>query len=289
MPRRCHHQFARPRNRIYSNVPQSITTTTESLQPPSRQLFQNFQLSPSPPSPRDLLNTVLHTMSLPLALLFQPGHDAYHQSGSRLHDRSLTTCWSWESYDHRLVAGHLPSTWCRRNPLVIGVHAVTTEHSTVSLPPTGIQYHISRISPFHSTAPASSRRLIWFGHTIRARRHPQDGCHYPIRTLRVSTHAIRSSQRCANLPTFYRSGLRRLPYCYQYIDDLLVASDSPEEHQQHLRQVLQRLSEHGIIINPSKCEFGITELDFLGYRVSSQGIQPLQERVKAVKDFPTPM
>ena len=37
----------------------------------------------------------------------------------------------------------------------------------MSLPPTGIQYHICRISPFHSTAPASSRRLIWFGHTIR--------------------------------------------------------------------------------------------------------------------------
>ena len=83
--------------------------------------------------------------------------------------------------------------------------------------------------------------------------------------------------------------LRGLPYCYAYIDDLLVASDSPEQHQQHLRQVLQRLSEHGIIINPSKCEFGVTELDFLGHRVSSQGIQPLQERVKAVKDFPTPM
>ena len=69
---------------------------------------------------------------------------------------------------------------------------------------------------------------------------------------------------------------------------LLVASNSPEQHQEHLHQVLQRLSEHGIIINPSKCEFGVTELDFLGHRVSSQGIQPRPERVKAVKEFPTP-
>ena len=82
--------------------------------------------------------------------------------------------------------------------------------------------------------------------------------------------------------------LRGLPYCYAYIDDLLIASNSPEEHQQHLRQVLQRLCDHGIVINPSKCEFGVKELNFLGHRVSSQGIQPLPERVKAVTDFPTP-
>ena len=82
--------------------------------------------------------------------------------------------------------------------------------------------------------------------------------------------------------------LRGLPYCYAYIDDLLIASNSPEEHKKHLRQVLDRLSEHGIIINPSKCKFGVKELNFLGHRVNSQGIQPLPDRVKAVADFPTP-
>ena len=82
--------------------------------------------------------------------------------------------------------------------------------------------------------------------------------------------------------------LRGLPCCYAYIDDLLIASNSPEEHKEHLRQVLDRLSEHGIIINPSKCELGVKELNFLGHRVNSQGIQPLPDRVKAVADFPTP-
>ena len=56
--------------------------------------------------------------------------------------------------------------------------------------------------------------------------------------------------------------LRGLPYCYAYIDDLLVASNSPEQHKEHLHQVLRRLHEHGIIINPAKCEFGVSELDF---------------------------
>lgn len=47
--------------------------------------------------------------------------------------------------------------------------------------------------------------------------------------------------------------LRGHSFCYAYIDDLLVASASPEEHKDHLRIVLQCLSDHGIIINPSKC------------------------------------
>ena len=82
--------------------------------------------------------------------------------------------------------------------------------------------------------------------------------------------------------------LRGLPFCYAYIDDLLVAGKSLEEHKEHLRQVLERLSDHGIIINPSKCSFGVAELDFLGHRVSTDGIQPLQERVRAIQEFPIP-
>ena len=82
--------------------------------------------------------------------------------------------------------------------------------------------------------------------------------------------------------------LRGLHFCYAYIDDLLIASTSPEEHQAHLRQVLQRLSEHGMVINPAKCVLGVPELDFLGHRVSAQGIQPLEEKVRAIRDFPQP-
>ena len=82
--------------------------------------------------------------------------------------------------------------------------------------------------------------------------------------------------------------LRGFTFCYAYIDDLLIASTSPEEHQHHLRQVLQRLSDHGILINPAKCQFGVKELSFLGHHVNAHGIQPLEEKVRAVRDFPMP-
>ena len=82
--------------------------------------------------------------------------------------------------------------------------------------------------------------------------------------------------------------LRGLSFCYAYIDDLLIASTSLAEHETHLRQVLQRLSDHGIVINPSKCVLGVTELDFLGHQVSPRGIYPLEEKVRAIREFPQP-
>ena len=82
--------------------------------------------------------------------------------------------------------------------------------------------------------------------------------------------------------------LHGLDFVYSYIDDVLVASTNEEEHQRHLRLVFERLSEHGIIINPHKCRFGVAELDFLGYHISRHGIAPLSDKVQAIQDFPQP-
>ena len=82
--------------------------------------------------------------------------------------------------------------------------------------------------------------------------------------------------------------LRGLHFCFVYVDDVLIASSSPEEHKEHLRLVFQRLSEYGILINPSKCLFGVDSLEFLGHQVSSQGIHPLADKVHAVAQFPRP-
>ena len=82
--------------------------------------------------------------------------------------------------------------------------------------------------------------------------------------------------------------LRDLHFCYVYIDDVLIASTNAEEHKQHLQLVLNRFQEYGVIINPSKCHFGVTQLNFLGHSVNSQGICPLPEKVQAIQDFPQP-
>jgi cleavage and polyadenylation specificity factor subunit 1 len=82
--------------------------------------------------------------------------------------------------------------------------------------------------------------------------------------------------------------LHGLHFCFDYIDDILVARSSKEEHKEHLKQVFQRLSDYGILINPSKCLFGVSSLEFLGHHVSGQGIRPLDSKVDAIRKFPLP-
>ena len=73
--------------------------------------------------------------------------------------------------------------------------------------------------------------------------------------------------------------LQGLPFSYAYLDDLLIASSSPQEHQQHLRAILACLQDHGIIINPVKSVLGAEHLEFLGHHVDSTGIKPLESKV----------
>ena len=61
-----------------------------------------------------------------------------------------------------------------------------------------------------------------------------------------------------------------------------------EDHEEHLRADFQHLSEHGIIINPDKCECGVAQLNFLGHKVTVQGIQLLEDKVSVIRDFPQP-
>jgi len=70
-----------------------------------------------------------------------------------------------------------------------------------------------------------------------------------------------------------------LEFCYAYIDDILVASSSPEEHYKYLK-ILGQLEEYGVVINPAKCVFSQEEIKFLGYIALGAGIRPLPNRVK---------
>ena len=82
--------------------------------------------------------------------------------------------------------------------------------------------------------------------------------------------------------------LRDLDFCYAYIDDVLVASTSEDEHEQHLRTLFQRFSEYGVLLNPAKRVSGAKEVTFLGYAVSAEGTRPLEEKVAAINRFKQP-
>lgn len=81
---------------------------------------------------------------------------------------------------------------------------------------------------------------------------------------------------------------RGLDFVHTYIDDILCASETEEQHMEHLRILFDRLSKYGVVINPTKCIFGQKSIEFLGYLVSSQGTKPLPKKVEAIQNFPRP-
>ena len=79
-----------------------------------------------------------------------------------------------------------------------------------------------------------------------------------------------------------------LDFVYVYIDDILVASTNALEHEVHLRFLFDRFRQYGVVLNPAKCVFGVSSLEFLGHKVTAHGIQPLESKVTAIREFPLP-
>ena len=75
---------------------------------------------------------------------------------------------------------------------------------------------------------------------------------------------------------------------FVYLDDVLVASPTAQQHERDLRNLFTALARFGLVLNVNKCVFGVSEVQFLGHTVSQQGIKPLPDKVLAVRDFERP-
>ncbi|KAL2224565.1 UNVERIFIED_CONTAM: Retrovirus-related Pol polyprotein from transposon opus [Sesamum indicum] len=73
-----------------------------------------------------------------------------------------------------------------------------------------------------------------------------------------------------------------------FIDDILVYSRDRDEHEQHLRMVLQILKEKELYAKLSKCEFWVNQVVFLGHVVSGDGVMPDPSKVKAIMEWRGP-
>jgi hypothetical protein len=73
-----------------------------------------------------------------------------------------------------------------------------------------------------------------------------------------------------------------------FLDDILIYSKTEEEHERHVRTVLELLRKHKLYAKASKCEFFRDRVSFLGYVVSSEGVSMEAEKVKAVQEWPVP-
>ena len=82
--------------------------------------------------------------------------------------------------------------------------------------------------------------------------------------------------------------LQGIPSVFVYIDDILVTGRNLQEHLQNLEAVLARLEKHGFRLKREKCAFLLPCVDYLGHCITSEGIQPSSDKVRAVQEAPTP-
>ena len=82
--------------------------------------------------------------------------------------------------------------------------------------------------------------------------------------------------------------LQGLPFIFCYLDDILVASSTADQHMQDLRQVFERLRLNGLSINPAKCCWAAPSVKYLGHLVDAQGIRPLPKHVETIRQFQPP-
>ncbi|CAC5384566.1 unnamed protein product [Mytilus coruscus] len=76
--------------------------------------------------------------------------------------------------------------------------------------------------------------------------------------------------------------------CLCYLDDVLICSETFQEHINDLTDVFNRFRSVGLKLNPKKCQFAEQSCIFLGHHISAKGIKPPPDRVQALQTYPSP-
>ena len=98
---------------------------------------------------------------------------------------------------------------------------------------------------------------------------------------------------CNAPPTFQRLmqnclGELNLTYCLIYLDDVIIFSDTEEEHLHRMWVVFDRFREHGLKLKPSKCDMFRNEINYLAHHMSKDGVLPSKKNLEAIAECPPP-
>ena len=98
---------------------------------------------------------------------------------------------------------------------------------------------------------------------------------------------------CNAPPSFQRLmqnclGELNLTYCLIYLDDVIVFSETPEEHLHRMRVVFNCLQEHGLKLKPSKCDVFKSEINYLAHHVRQKGVLPSKKNLESIAQCPPP-
>jgi len=73
-----------------------------------------------------------------------------------------------------------------------------------------------------------------------------------------------------------------------FIDDILVATDTEERHNELVEEVLKRLEKSDLFVKPEKCKWKVREVEFLGVIIGPRGVEMQKEKVEGVLNWPIP-
>ena len=83
--------------------------------------------------------------------------------------------------------------------------------------------------------------------------------------------------------------LQGIPNVSVYLDDILIEGKTEQDHLAILEKILSRLQNAGIRLKGSKCAFMLSSIDYLGHRISADGLQPTKEKVRVISEAPAPL
>ncbi|UYV85023.1 hypothetical protein LAZ67_X004325 [Cordylochernes scorpioides] len=145
--------------------------------------------------------------------------------------------------------------------------------------------HVLRMKPYHDPEDQADLfkrlnavtlpdrypipRLDDFHHILKEEDKPKTAIITPFGLFEFNVMSFGLRNATATFQRFMHEVLRNLDFAFIYLDDILVASKTEEEHYSHLETLFSRLNSYGLRINLSKSKFLVQEIDFLGYLITS--------------------
>lgn len=122
--------------------------------------------------------------------------------------------------------------------------------------------------------------------------HPNDIEKTAFSTERGHYEFLRMPFGLKNAPSKFQrlmdSILRGVENVFTYLDDVIIASTSLQEHIVKIREVFERFKVHNLKIQLDKSEFLQKQVNFLGHELTDEGLRPNKDKIKAVINFPLP-
>ena len=77
-------------------------------------------------------------------------------------------------------------------------------------------------------------------------------------------------------------------FCMAYLDNILIYSDTLEEHKEHVKKVLRALQDRKLSVAPEKCEWHTQKVEFLGFVITPGHVEMDERKLAAIREWPTP-